>query len=120
MHEYSIAQALVDQIEEIARRNQAGCVTRVVVQVGRLRGIVPEILQWGFEIVAAGTVAEGAQLAIEEIPIVVRCQACNAQSELDWPIYLCSACQSPAVTQLSGNELILKTLEIADDTDPSP
>ena len=121
MHEYSIAQALVDQVVEIARENRATRVTRAVVQVGKLRGIVPEILRWGFDICAADTVAQGAALEIEEVPILIRCQACGAENELDWPIYLCPACNSASVTQVKGNELFLLSMEIADDdTDTSP
>jgi hydrogenase nickel incorporation protein HypA/HybF len=119
MHEYSIAQALIDQIVEIAGQNHATRVTRAVVQVGKLRGIVPEILRWGFEVTAADTVAAGAALDIEEVPILIHCNACGVETQLDWPLYLCPACGSAAVTQLKGNELFLISMEIADDTDPS-
>ncbi len=117
MHEYSIAQALVEQINDVARQNGADAVTRVVIQVGKLRAVVPEILRWGFEIASEGSIAEGAELEVEVIPIVIRCRACSTERELDDPFYVCPACNSFDVEQLSGNELILKTLEISDDRD---
>jgi hydrogenase nickel incorporation protein HypA/HybF len=114
MHEYAIAQSLVEQIGRIAAENSAERVSGVVVQVGRLRAVIPEILQWGFEIAAAGSVAEGASLEVEEIPIVLQCRACGLRNEIDSPIYLCPDCGSPDVDQVCGNELILKTMEIED------
>jgi len=114
MHEYAIAQALVEQVGEIARKNRARAVTRVVVQVGKLRGVVPEILRWGFEIAAADSVAAGAALEIEEVPIRIQCRACGIESALDDPFYLCPSCGNPNIAQLAGAELILKSLEIDD------
>ena len=117
MHEYGIAQALVEQVGEVARNNGAGSVSRVVIQVGRLRGVVPEILRWGFEVASAGSVAEGAELAIEEVPIAIRCRGCRAESELDDPVYICPSCSGFDVEPLSGDELVLKSLEIDDERD---
>ena len=117
MHEYAIAQALVEQVTDIARENGARAVTRVVIKVGKIRAVIPEILQWGFEVAAADSVAAGAELAIEEVAIVVQCQTCGAQSELDAPLYLCPICGSTNVVQVAGDELILQSLEIADERD---
>jgi hydrogenase nickel incorporation protein HypA/HybF len=120
MHEYSIAQALVDQVVTIAKDNRATRVTRALVQVGKLRGIVPEVLRWGFEISAADTIAQGAELVIDEVPILIQCRDCGAENRIDWPVYICPACGSPAVNQVTGNELVLMSMEIANDTDTSP
>lgn len=119
MHEYAIAQALADQVSKIARERDARAVTRVVIQVGKLRGVIPEILQWGFEVVSADSVAAGAELVIEAVAIAVRCQTCGAHSELDAPLYLCPICASTDVVQIAGDELILKSLEIGDERDSS-
>ena len=120
MHEYAIAQALIDQVGEIARRHNARAVTRVVVQVGRLRGVLPDILRFGFEVAAADTVAAGAALEIEEVPIRVQCRACRAENNLDGPLFICPGCGSADLSQIAGSELILKSLEIDDGRDSSP
>lgn len=117
VHEYGIAQALVEQVSQVARDNGASGVTRVVIQVGRLRSVVPDALRWGFEVASAGSVAEGAELVIEEIPISIRCKGCGTQSDLDDPVYICPECKGLDVEPLSGDELILKTLEIGDERD---
>jgi len=120
MHEYAIAQALLDQVGDIARRHNARAVTRVVVQVGRLRRVLPEILRFGFDVAAADSIAAGAALEIEEVPIHVRCGACRVESNLDDPVYICPACGSTQLVQLTGGELILKSLEIDDGRDSGP
>lgn len=117
MHEYAIAQALIDQVAEIARRHGARAVTRVVVRVGKLRAVVPEILRWGFEVAAADSIARKASLEIEEVSIRVRCRVCAAETDLDQPLYLCPRCGSADVAQVAGDELILKSLEIDDGRD---
>ena len=119
MHEYAIAQELVAQVERIAREHGAEAVTRVIVQVGRLRAVVPDILRWGFEVAAAHTLAEGAALVIEEIPIVIRCRTCDAESRLDDPVFICPRCGGFDVEPISGDELILKSLEIDGERNPS-
>jgi hydrogenase nickel incorporation protein HypA/HybF len=120
MHEYGIAQALVSQVGDIARQHDASTVRHVVVQVGKLRAVVPEVLQWGFEVAAAGSVAAGAQLEIEEIDIRIRCRACGTEHILPDPFFVCPDCGSLDVEQVAGAELILKSLEIEDDRDPRP
>lgn len=118
MHEYAIAQALVAQIEDIARENGAVVVRRVVIQVGKLRAVVPEILRWGFGVAAEKSVAAGADLVIEEVPIVIRCRACAAECELEDPVFICPSCNGTDVSQIAGDELILKSMEIGDEGNP--
>jgi len=117
MHEYAIAQALVEQVEAVARENGARAVRRVVVQVGKLRGVLPDILRWGFEVAAADTIAAGAAVDIEEVPIRVRCQGCSAESELADPLFICPSCGGFNLVQVAGAELILKSLEIDNGRD---
>jgi len=117
MHEYVIAQALVEQVNDIARKHNVQGVTRVVVQVGKLRGVVPEVLRWGFEVAAADSVAAGAGLEIEEVPIHVRCGGCGAESDLDEILYVCPACGSTDLAQITGSELLLKSVEMDDGRD---
>jgi hydrogenase nickel incorporation protein HypA/HybF len=118
MHEYGIAQALVSQVSDIARQHDASTVRRVVVQVGKLRGVVPEVLRWGFEVVAAGSAAAGARLEIEEVDIRIRCHACETEHILHDPFFVCPSCGALDIEQLAGAELMLKSLEIEDDRDP--
>ena len=109
MHELSIAASIV----EIACRHAEGQrVTRVRVQVGHLRQVVPAALTFSFELVAQGTVAEGAPLEIEAIPAAGICRACGIQSELrTFPLH-CLSCGGFDLEIVAGEELIVDTLEL--------
>ena len=71
MHELTICRALIEQVEAVAREHEARNVVSIIVQVGPLSGVVPELLERSFSVVQAGTVAEHAEIRIETLP--VRC-----------------------------------------------
>jgi hydrogenase nickel incorporation protein HypA/HybF len=115
MHELSIAEALVASVERHAAGRR---VTRVEVRVGHLRQVVPGALALAFELVARETIADGADLELEQIPAVGRCRACAAQTELDGFPLVCRACGSWDLALIQGEELELHALEL-DDQEPA-
>jgi hydrogenase nickel incorporation protein HypA/HybF len=109
MHELAIAESIV----AIAERHAAGRrVTRVEVAVGHLRQVVPQALDFAFELVAAGTVLEGAELALEEVPAAGRCRSCGAESRLDCFPLTCRACGGWDVEVTAGEELRVESLDL--------
>ena len=62
MHEMSIAVAIVEQVERAAREHGATAVEAIRLQVGELAGVVPQALEFCFELACAGTVLAGAAL----------------------------------------------------------
>ncbi|MDP2808991.1 MAG: hydrogenase maturation nickel metallochaperone HypA [Rhodocyclaceae bacterium] len=68
MHEISLAEEIVQTIEEAARREGFGRVRTVFLEIGRLSCVEPDALAFCFESVALGSVAEGARLEIAELP----------------------------------------------------
>jgi hydrogenase nickel incorporation protein HypA/HybF len=112
MHELSIADAVVT----IACRHAAGRqVTRVELRVGHLRQVVPDALSFAFELVAAGTEVEGAELVMEEVPATVRCRECREESVLEaFPAH-CAACGALDVEVTGGEELLVESLELETD-----
>jgi hydrogenase nickel incorporation protein HypA/HybF len=112
MHELSIADAIV----RIARAHAGERrITAVEVKVGHLRQVVPSALELAFALVAEGTPAEGAELALEVVPAAGRCRACGAESELPAFPLSCAACGSLDVAVIRGEELLVDALEL--DTD---
>jgi hydrogenase nickel incorporation protein HypA/HybF len=109
MHELSIADALV---QIVSRHADGRRVTRVEVKVGHLRQVVPDALEFAFELVAQGTPAEGAQLVMEEVPAEVRCESCGAHTVLEMFPAQCRACGSLSVAVTGGDELLVEALEL--------
>jgi len=112
MHELSLADAIV----RIAADHAGGRrVTKVEVKVGHLRQVVPDALEFAFRLVAEGTVAEDAELALAEIPVRVACRACAAESpQTQFPL-ACLRCGSLDVDVVAGEELQVESLELQDE-----
>lgn len=109
MHELSICAA----IAKIAHEAAAGrTVERVRVDVGQLRQVVPDTLRYSWEVVVFGTDLDGAPLEVREIPAVIECRRCHAHTPLDDPIFRCVACGSSETDVISGDELLVTSLDV--------
>ena len=112
MHELSVCQSMLRQVNEIARQHNAWHVSRVQVGIGVLSGVEPDLLKQVFPIASAGTLAEGAQLSIETLPVCVRCESCGVESVVEANKLVCSACGDWHTQLVSGNEMLLDSIEI--------
>jgi hydrogenase nickel incorporation protein HypA/HybF len=112
MHELSIAEAVV----RIACAHADGRrVAKVELKLGHLRQVVPSALEFAFGLIAEGTVAEGAELVMEEVPAVGRCRACGAQSEQSQFPLQCGECDGLDLEVVRGEELLVDALELEDE-----
>jgi hydrogenase nickel incorporation protein HypA/HybF len=111
MHELSLCDAIVGTAEKHAEGRP---VKQVTVRIGHLRQVVPDALQFGWEVVTDSTSLKGTELVIEQIPAVVECKICAQQTTLDMPILCCGSCGSFEVLLLSGEEFLVVSMELAD------
>ena len=116
MHEMGIAL----QIVEIATASippDLGEVriARVNLKVGKLAAIVPESLRFCFSVAIKDTPLDGAELKIEELPVLARCNDCDAKWTISEPVFKCEACNSGSLEILSGRELDIESIEIAEE-----
>ena len=109
MHELSICEAIVSTAVKHA---DGRAVTRVTVRIGHLRQVVPDALQFGWELLTESTTAKGAELVIEQIPAVIACHQCGTETTLDMPIMMCGACESFEVKVLSGEEFLIVSMDV--------
>jgi len=91
----------------------AGSVERIVLSIGPLSGVEPELLSRAFEIARLETVAKNAELKIERGPVVVECRICNASGEARVNRLLCPVCGSWQVNLTQGDEMLLLRLELS-------
>jgi hydrogenase nickel incorporation protein HypA/HybF len=114
MHELSIALNMVDIAAETARKNGGGRVETLYMKLGMLSGVAKDALLFSWQLACADVAAlEGSRLVIEEIPVVVRCSACQRDGRLKTINRLvCPACQSSVSTIVKGKELEITALEI--------
>lgn len=112
MHELAICQSLMQQVETIAEREQARRIISITLRIGPLSGVESELLRQAFPVASAGTVAEQALLEIESQPVRIRCDQCGAEHEVPPNQLLCPACGEHQTRLLSGDELLLASLEL--------
>jgi hydrogenase nickel incorporation protein HypA/HybF len=114
MHELSIAHSIVGIVQDNVPAQEQEKVTRVRVRVGRSSGVVPDSLVFAFEALVSGTPLSGALLVIEEIPFSLHCRTCNQDSINTAGFALCMNCGSSETEIISGTELSVADIEIAD------
>jgi len=112
MHELSVCQGLLREVERVAAENDATAVTRIVLQIGELSGVEPPLLTRAFEVARAGTRAAGAELEIRSGPVVVLCRECGGRSVVPANCLLCSYCGDWQVNVVEGEELLLLSVEL--------
>jgi hydrogenase nickel incorporation protein HypA/HybF len=109
MHELSITQSVVDAVAERAADSR---VLSIRLTVGRLSGVVPDAMQFCFELITEGTALEGARLTIDRPAGRAHCATCGCDFELADLILLCP-CGSADVAVLTGRELQITSVEVA-------
>jgi hydrogenase nickel incorporation protein HypA/HybF len=112
MHELSVCQALIDQVEGIARDRNAREVTEINVLIGPLSGVEPVLLQQAFSVASAGTLADGARLNLSTMPVRVHCRTCGAETEALPARLICGECGDWRTNLVSGDDLLLTTVEL--------
>ena len=112
MHEYSIVQSLLESCEEHAKTNNSTNVTKVIIKIGVLSGVEPDLLQTAFDTFKEKTVCEKAEFIINHQKVVISCLSCNEESTLEKHEFLCPKCQSNQIKVLDGEDMYLMSLEM--------
>ena len=112
MHEYSIVQNLLDLCEQNAVANNATKVHRVVVGIGEMSSVEPQLLKTAFDTFKLDTIASGAMMEIQRTPLKAECFDCSADFVPTMSDFLCPKCGSANTKLVSGDELLLLSLEI--------
>jgi hydrogenase nickel incorporation protein HypA/HybF len=112
MHELAICQALLDEVERVARGQHAERVAGVRVRCGALAGVEPELLHRAYEVARAGTLVEDAALTIEDSPVRVYCPRCRSEGPARAQRLVCSACGEWRTEVVAGDELLLMSVEL--------
>lgn len=117
MHEGALTENLFDHVLIHAREANARHVTRVKVTIGALSDVTAESIQFYWDSLAPGTLAEGALLEFEAAPGSARCNTCGEEFEVDEVYASCPKCGAFPVTVTGGNGVYLSSLEVETDGD---
>ena len=120
MHELSIANNIIEiATEQMAK---AGCdvIDCINLEIGALTCVHPSALEFCFEMASKDTLAEGARLKIETIPVTIYCDICDREFELAGiQNQSCPQCDDQSATVRRGKELDIISIEIVDNQAPA-
>lgn len=111
MHELSIMTYLLEGVEEEARRQGARGIRRIDVVIGERLGVIDDSLLFCFDVLSAGTLAEGAQLEVRRVPMRF---SCAEHGEYGWreDDFGCPICGRVGTPTGQGSELLVESMEI--------
>jgi hydrogenase nickel incorporation protein HypA/HybF len=112
MHEMSLVESIIELVEDTAKREHARRVKRVVLEIGELSCVAPDALQFCFDAVTRGGVADGAILDILAVPGEGQCMQCAAIVPLRELYDSCPACGAYRVQPTAGTGMRVKEIEI--------
>jgi hydrogenase nickel incorporation protein HypA/HybF len=116
VHELSICQALIEQVEAVASKEGALQVVQVRVGLGPLSGVEPQLLQQAFQLARAGSIAATASLLIDHLPVRVSCRECGQETAAEVANLACGNCGDWHTELVSGDEMLLTQVELVRDT----
>ena len=116
MHEMGVAMQIIEIAEaSIPDDMTQSRIERVNLKVGKLSAIVVDSLRFCFEVATKDTALEGAELVIDEIPVVALCNDCGVKWTIESPVFICNDCKGTQIELLSGRELDIESIEISNE-----
>jgi hydrogenase nickel incorporation protein HypA/HybF len=112
MHEMSLCEGIRSVIEDSARANGFGQVRCVRVEIGKFAGVEKPALEFAFDVVMRGSVAEGARLEMIDLPGRAMCYDCVEEVEIDDRLAPCPKCGGGKLMPNGGDEMRIKDLEV--------
>lgn len=116
MHELSIALRIVESLNEELADEEDLTVSAVTIQVGALTGLVPEALQFSWDMATENSKLQGSKLNIEWADAAGLCPECQIEQTItNLQSFRCPVCRSPIQQITGGNELEILTIEVNDN-----
>jgi hydrogenase nickel incorporation protein HypA/HybF len=112
MHEMSLAESVLQIIEEAAREQGFNRVRTVVLEIGQLAAVEAEAMRFCFDAVVQGSVAEGAALEIMEVAGTGWCEQCATTVTMPELIAVCPLCGGAPLQPNGGAKMRVKDLEV--------
>jgi hydrogenase nickel incorporation protein HypA/HybF len=112
VHELAITESLLKIALRHAKQAGAERITQLNIVVGELSSIVDDSVQFYWDIISEGTIAEGAELHFERIEGRLRCLSCGHVFPLNHEDFICPVCGAKEVVTVGGDDLRLESIEI--------
>ena len=114
MHELSIAQNIVETVNQYVPNVRNNSVKSVRLRIGELSGVVADSLEFCFSAITADTPLSGTTLEIERIPYTLHCLPCDKVFTSELGVVLCPACGGNNTRVVDGIEMRVVEIELND------
>ena len=111
MHEMAIAEGILDIALDYAKKNNSSKINSITLKIGEMSGIEIEALNMSFKALTQNTIANDAELIINRIPIVGKCNKCNKVFTIEHYNFFCPECDGILILQ-SGREMQVESLDL--------
>ena len=112
MHERSLVQSLLTQVEQLRQEHDAVTVDAITVEIGPLSGVESELMRQAFNELAPNHFLNSPLLHIDAIPLRIRCRSCGLESSVTGLSLKCPECTSIRVHIIRGDEIRLIDVEL--------
>lgn len=112
MHEIGIMERTLEIAINNAQKQNANSIQKITMNIGKLSGVIPEALEFAFDVVTKGTIAENATLEINTIPVTCYCDFCQTKFNPQEWFFECPHCHQFSNHILEGKEIELMSVEI--------
>lgn len=116
MHELGIADSIIQAVLHKMQESGYARVDVVALRIGALTDIVPDALEFGFEVLTRDTPLAETRLQIETVPVHGKCDDCGRDFEVNEFVFICPNCEGRAIEMSSGDELEIAYIEVDDGT----
>lgn len=112
MHEMSLAESVLQIIEDAARKQGFNRVKTVWLEIGQLSCVEREAMRFCFDTVMKGSIAGGARLEVVETPGQGRCAQCGCETQIATLYEACPQCDGYTMQVIAGDAMRVKELEV--------
>jgi hydrogenase nickel incorporation protein HypA/HybF len=112
MHEMSLTEGVVEILCEEAQKRGFSRVRTLWLEIGALSAVDPAAMAFCFDVVARGTLAEGARLEVVRTPGQGWCLDCEKTVPLEERFGRCPECGGGYVQMTGGDEMRVREMEV--------
>lgn len=112
MHELSVTQSLLDIALRHAEQAEAKRITDLHIVMGELSSMVDDSIQFYWDIIAKGTMAEQAVLHFRRVPAELQCMTCSERYHPTDRELACPKCNGINTRIIAGEEFALESIDV--------
>lgn len=110
MHEFSLAQNIVEIVDKAIKEEQSVRVCELVLEIGTISGIEISALETALKCLQPSSILKDANIKLEVVQAKARCRQCDHPFIPEELLSPCPKCQNFGFEILAGKELLVKSI----------